>query len=132
MASVPVLIVDDNPMNLKLERTLLEIENYKVLTAKNAEDALETLKNFTPKLILMDLQMPDVDGVELTRRLKSDPQTRMIKILMLTSYGQMGDEKRALEAGCDGYIFKPIDTKTFPGIVADCLHRDPNHPQAGS
>lgn len=128
MAMEPVLIVDDNPMNLKLERTLLELENYKVLTAKNAEDALETLKSFQPQLIVMDLQMPGMDGVELTRKLKADPKTKMIKVLLLTSYAQMGDEKRAREAGCDGYVHKPIDTKTFPGIVADCLRKDTNGP----
>ena len=128
MAMEPVLIVDDNPMNLKLERTLLELENYKVLTAKSAEDAIETLKSFQPHLIVMDLQMPGMDGVELTRKLKSDPKTQKIKVLLLTSYAQMGDEKRAVEAGCDGYVYKPIDTKTFPGIVADCLHKDTNGP----
>jgi CheY-like chemotaxis protein len=128
MAMEPVLIVDDNPMNLKLERTLLELENYKVLTAKSAEDALETLKSFQPQLIVMDLQMPGMDGVELTRKLKTDPKTQGIKVLLLTSYAQMGDEKRALEAGCDGYIYKPIDTKAFPAIVADCLRKDTNGP----
>ena len=131
MAKETVLIVDDNPMNLKLERTLLEIEDYKVMTAKSAEDALETLKNFTPKLILMDLQLPGIDGVELTRQLKNDPNYNHIRVLLVTSYGQMGDEKRAWEAGCDGYITKPIDTKTFPAAVANCLQNHTDGPSAG-
>src|SRR6185369_2854172 len=85
MSQEPILIVDDNPMNRKLERVLLEAEDYKVITAVDAEDALDRLRTFKPKLILMDLQLPGMDGVELSRRLKSDPALKNIVILMVTS-----------------------------------------------
>jgi CheY-like chemotaxis protein len=121
MSQEPILIVDDNPMNRKLERVLLEAEDYKVLTAVDAEDALKVLRTFKPKLILMDLQLPGMDGVELSRRLKSDPGLKNIVILMVTSYDLKGQEERALAAGCAAYIHKPIDTRSLPKIVADCL-----------
>lgn len=117
MLREPILIVDDNQMNLKLERLLLEVEGYQVQIAKSALDALAVLKNFHPRLILMDFGLPGLDGVELTRQLRKDPQNKDIVILLLSSYDQKGDEERAMAAGCDGYIHKPIDTKTFPGVV---------------
>lgn len=121
MSSVPILIVDDNPANLKLARMLLAAEGYDVRTAGDAEEAMAVLGGFRPRLILMDLQMPGVDGFELTRRLKSDPGTRGIVILALTAYAMKGDEDRASAAGCDGYIAKPIDTRTLPHVVARYL-----------
>jgi len=121
MAGEPILIVDDNPANLKLARVLLTGEGYEVRTAADAEEALSVLKGFSPRLILMDLQMPGMDGFELTRRLKADPATRGIVILALTAYAMKGDEERARAAGCDGYVAKPIDTRTLPGLIARCL-----------
>ncbi|OGQ82025.1 MAG: two-component system response regulator [Deltaproteobacteria bacterium RIFCSPLOWO2_12_FULL_60_19] len=121
MAGEPILIVDDNPMNLKLVRVLLAGEGYDVKTATNAEEALEVLKTFPPRLILMDIQLPEMDGLELTRRLKANGETRGIVILALTAYAMKGDEEKALNAGCDGYIAKPIDTRKLPSQVAGFL-----------
>jgi two-component system cell cycle response regulator DivK len=121
MPGESILVVDDNPANLKLARVLLASEGYEVRTAGDAEEALEVLTAFSPRLILMDLQLPGMDGLALTRQLKKDPKTRDIVIVALTAYGMKGDEERARAAGCDGYVVKPIDTRTLPGVVADCL-----------
>jgi len=116
-----ILIVDDNLANLKLVRVLLQVEGYEVRTASDAEEALAVLEEFHPRLILMDIQLPGVDGLELTRRLKADPKTRNILVVALTAYAMRGDEQRVLEAGCDGYLSKPIDTRALPGVVAGYL-----------
>jgi two-component system, cell cycle response regulator DivK len=118
MAGEPILVVDDNPANLRLLRLLLSAGSYEVRTAEGAEDALSVLAGFRPRLILMDLQMPGMDGFELTRLLKADPRTRDIVIVALTAYAMKGDEEKAREAGCDGYVSKPIDTRTLPDLVA--------------
>ena len=123
MAAEPILIVDDNPTNLKLAQRLLTLEGYEVRTATDAEEALTILERFRPRLILMDLQLPGLDGLALTRRLKADPATRDITIVALTAYAMKGDEEKALVAGCDGYIAKPINTRTLPGVVARYLNR---------
>jgi two-component system, cell cycle response regulator DivK len=118
MAGEQILIVDDNPANLKLARVLLMTEGYTVLTAVNAEQALVVLKTARPRLILMDLQLPGIDGLELTRRIKSNPETKEIIILALTSYAMKGDQEKALASGCDGYYSKPIDTVELPKAIA--------------
>jgi CheY-like chemotaxis protein len=122
-ANVEILIVDDNPVNLKLAQLLLTGEGYRVRTANDAEEALEVLKAFSPRLILMDIQLPGMDGLELTRRLKADPATRDITILGLTAYAMKGDQEKILAAGCDGYIPKPIDTRTLPEVISQYLER---------
>src|SRR6266571_3779701 len=109
MAGEPILIVDDNATNLKLLRVLLGKEGYAIRTADSAEDALAMLAEFRPRLILMDIQLPGMDGLELTRRLKADPETRDIIVLAVTSYAMKTDQEKALAAGCDGYVTKPID-----------------------
>ena len=121
MPSEPVLVVDDNAQNLKLVRVLLLSEGYDVRTAVDAEEALRVLETFTPALILMDLQLPGMDGLELTRQLKADPERHGIAIVALTAYAMKGDDLKALTAGCDGYIAKPIDTRSLPDIVAAYL-----------
>jgi two-component system, cell cycle response regulator DivK len=122
----PILIVDDNPMNLKLCKRLLEGEHYQVLTSKNAEETLKLLERFHPKLILMDFQLPGMDGVDLTRKIRSNPENQKMVILMVTSNDLQGDEAKAKAAGCDGYIQKPINTQTLPGIIAGYLRKDSN------
>ena len=122
MSGPAILIVDDNPVNLKLVRVLLIAEGYEVRTAADAEEALEILGTWRPRLILMDLQLPGMDGLELTQRLKADPATREIVILALTAYAMKGDEEKALAVGCDGYLSKPIDTRALSGIIAGHLH----------
>jgi CheY-like chemotaxis protein len=123
MACESILIVDDNPQNLKLARILLTGEGYDVRTAIDAEHALEVLGSFNPRLILMDLQLPGMDGLTLTRQLKSDPARAAIIIVALTAYAMKGDREKALAAGCDGYVTKPIDTDALPKTVAQCLKK---------
>jgi CheY-like chemotaxis protein len=123
MNGAVILIVDDNPANLKLARVILVTEGYDVRTANDAQEALRVVSTITPRLILMDIQLPDMDGLELTRRLKLDPRYRDIVIVALTAYAMKGDDEKAKKAGCDGYVTKPIDPETLPNIVADFLAR---------
>lgn len=129
MAGEPILVVDDNPANLKLLRLLLSAESYAVRTAGDAGEALAVLREFTPRLILMDLQMPGMDGFELTRHLKRDAATQGIIVVALTAYAMKGDEEKARAAGCDDYVSKPIDTRTLPALIARHL-ADPGGPRA--
>ncbi|HLV67365.1 MAG TPA: response regulator [Polyangiaceae bacterium] len=131
MPGEPILIVDDNPQNLKLARVLLLGEGYTVRTAIDAEEALRVLEEFQPALILMDVQLPGMDGLTLTRRLKADPQRADIVIVALTAYAMKGDEARVLAAGCDGYIAKPIDVDALPRLVADHLRRRRDRAEPG-
>jgi len=112
-----ILVVDDNVTNLKLIEYLLKAKGYDVLTAIDADSALDAVRAQRPALVLMDLQLPGMDGLELTRKLKSDPSTAAIAIVAVTAYAMKGDEQRALDAGCDGYIAKPIDTRALPQVV---------------
>ncbi len=121
MAGEAILVVDDNPTNLKLARLTLSVEGYQVKTAVDAEQAQAILETFRPRLILMDIQLPGMDGLELTRILKSDPHTQAIVVLAVTAYAMKGDEELALQAGCDGYVTKPIDTRTLSATVAKYL-----------
>jgi CheY-like chemotaxis protein len=123
MKETNVLIVDDNPMNMKLVRVLLTGEGYEVRTAADAVEALDVLREWRPHLILMDIQLPGIDGLELTRRLKADSATDRIIIIGLTAYAMKGDEERILAAGCDAYIAKPIDTRTLPGVIATIIEK---------
>ena len=121
MAAEKILIVDDNPANLKLAKVLLVKEGYEVKTAADAEEALKVLEVFKPRLILMDIQLPGMDGLTLTRQLKDNPATGEILIVALTAYAMKGDDEKARAAGCDGYITKPFDTLAFPGLIAGYL-----------
>jgi two-component system, cell cycle response regulator DivK len=121
MAGESILIVDDNAANLKLARVLLQAEGYVVRTAVDTDQALQMLNLFRPDLILMDIQLPGMDGLELTRRLKADSATRHIPIVALTAYAMKGDDQKTADAGCDGHIAKPIDTRRFPRLVAKFL-----------
>jgi CheY-like chemotaxis protein len=121
-----VLIVDDNRANLKLARVVLSLEGLDVRTALSAEEALTELESFTPDLILMDLQLPGIDGLQLTRKLKADPNRHHITVLAVTAYAMKGDMERALAAGCDGYISKPFDPPTLCSLVAHHLTSKPS------
>jgi CheY-like chemotaxis protein len=125
MSGEPILIVDDNPTNLKLARIVLEDAGFAVETAGDAEEALRRIAARKPRLILMDLQLPGIDGLELTRRLKGDPAHAGTVILALTAYAMKGDEKKARAAGCDGYVTKPINVETLPRVVAAHLAEQP-------
>jgi CheY-like chemotaxis protein len=113
-----ILIVDDNVTNLKLVAYLMKSKGYDVGTAVDAESALVEIRTHRPRLILMDLQLPGTDGLELTRRLKADPVTRGILVIAVTAYAMKGDQDRALAAGCDDYVTKPIDTRALPETIA--------------
>ncbi len=116
-----ILIVDDNQLNTKLVRVLLTGEGYEVRTALDAQEALEELNRATPDLILMDIQLPGIDGLELTRRLKADEKNRDIRIIALTAYATKGHEERIIAAGCDAYVPKPVDTRTLPELIKKYL-----------
>jgi CheY-like chemotaxis protein len=118
MAGETILVVDDNPINTKLVSFILAARGYVVRTAGDAQEALALIKETPPRLILMDIQLPGMDGLALTRLLKADPQTSGIIIFALTAYAMKGDDQRAREAGCDGYITKPIDTAALPRLIA--------------
>jgi CheY-like chemotaxis protein len=117
------MVVDDHPTNLKLVSDVLAFEGHRVLKAVDAEAALELLLQSTtlPDLILLDIALPGMDGLTLTRRLKADPRTASVRVVAVTAFAMVGDEMKALEAGCDGYIAKPIDTRALPGQVAAFL-----------
>jgi CheY-like chemotaxis protein len=128
LAGEPILVVDDNAQNLKLARVILTSEGYQVRTAVDAEDALTILESFAPRVILMDIQLPRMDGLALTRRLKSDPRHRDIVIIAVTAYAMKGDDEKALEAGCDGYMSKPIDAQALSAMIARHLKSAPETP----
>ncbi len=125
MAGELILVVDDNALNLKLVRFLLVKRGYRVRTAVDAGEALSALAAQIPDLILMDLQLPGIDGLELTRRIRERPELRDLPIVAVTASAMRGDEERALAAGCNGYVAKPIDTQTFPLLVEAHLARRP-------
>ncbi len=119
--SARILIVDDNPMNLKLARLVVTAEGHEAEVATGASEAMALLGERRPDLILMDLEMPVVDGVELTRRLKADPLTAAIPVVALTAAAMHRDRERAAEAGCAGFVTKPLDTRAFAATIAPYL-----------
>lgn len=123
MGTNSILVVDDSADNLLLTRLLLESEGFEVRTTEDAAQTLDVLSSYKPQLILMDLQLPGTDGLELTRRLRRDPAWEKVTIVALTAYAMKGDEENALAAGCDGYITKPIDTRTFAALIRGYLDR---------
>jgi CheY-like chemotaxis protein len=122
MSSPPVaLVVEDNEVNQLLTASVLEREGFVVDLAADSIQALEQLRARTPDVILMDVQLPGVDGLALTRQIKADPATARITIVALTAHAMAGDREQTLAAGCAGYISKPIDTRTFARQVRDFL-----------
>ena len=116
-----VLVVDDHPINLKLACDMMEHEGYLVDRAGTAEAALACIARQVPDLILMDLGMPGMDGLTLTRKLRSQEATRDVPVVALTAFAMKRDEEKAMEAGCDAYISKPIDTRRLPGQLSALL-----------
>ena len=117
MAAERVLIVDDNPYNVKLARRLLVSEGFDVRNATAPDDVFEIATNWAPQLILMDLQLPGMDGLTLTRRLRTNPAHAATVIVAFSALISPADERLALDAGFDGYIAKPIDTRQFGSMV---------------
>ena len=119
-----ILVVDDNPTNLKLVSDVLQFDGFRILKAADAEVAQEIIREALPDLILMDIALPGMDGLTLTRQLKADTRTRHIPIVALTAFAMKGDDDKARQAGCDGYITKPIDTRKLPEQVAEWLAKE--------
>jgi CheY-like chemotaxis protein len=123
MANKSILIVEDNPMNLKLIRDVLQIEGYETLEAESGETGVELARERHPAVILMDVNLPQMDGREAMKILKADASTRQIPIIAVTSLAMKGDRERLLAAGFDGYISKPIDIKELPRLVESYVAR---------
>jgi CheY-like chemotaxis protein len=115
-----ILIVDDNELNIKLFNAILR-NDYEVSTAASAEDGLESVRRSQPDLILMDIQLPGMDGLTATRAIKNDEGLNTIPVIALTSFAMVGDREKALAAGCDGYLPKPIDIQRLKSTIARFL-----------
>jgi two-component system cell cycle response regulator DivK len=112
-----VLIVEDNEQNLKLARDVLEFNGFRTIEARRADDAIELALRYTPDVILMDIQLPDMDGVAALSRLRAEPRTRSTPVIAVTAFGMTTDREQLLDAGFDDYILKPIDIRSFPDRV---------------
>ena len=123
MASETILIVEDNFMNMELVTDILEANGYRVIQAITGNEALNKVNETSPDLVLMDIQLPGLDGLTATGIIKDNPETRDIPIIALTAHAMRGDEEKALMAGCDGYISKPIDTRALPITVREHLDK---------
>jgi CheY-like chemotaxis protein len=123
MTGKSILLVDDSVHNLKLTRFLLGQEGFDVRTAENAEQALIALEKHIPSLILMDIQLPGMDGLQLTRHLRRDASLNGVPIVAFTASAIKGDEDIARASGCDGYVTKPIDTRTLGNQVREFLNQ---------
>ena len=121
MPDYTVLIVEDNEKNMKVFRDLMQIHGHRTLEARDGPTGLEMAREHLPDLILMDIQLPVMDGYEVTRRLKTDEATQGILIVAVTSYAMTGEEEKAREAGCDAYISKPIDIRNLIETVKGLL-----------
>jgi CheY-like chemotaxis protein len=120
-----VLVIEDNLLNLELVRDLLEAHGFGVLHARTAEEGIRLARETHPDLVLMDLSLPGMDGLAATRALRADSLTKNLKIIALTAHAMKGDETIALEAGCDGYLTKPIDTRKFVPFLRDFIQQRP-------
>lgn len=132
MAGESVLVVEDNDKNLKLLRDLLQLRGYKVLEGHTAEQGLRLAAERTPGLVLMDIQLPDLDGVSALKRLRADPATAAIPVVALTAFAMKDDRDRFLAAGFDGYLPKPIDIRALPDQVRVFIERGRQTPAADS
>jgi len=119
-----VLVVEDSPLNRKLVETILKPHGYRVISAENGQAGVEAALREQPDLILMDVMMPVMNGYDATRHLKDHRETARIPVVALTASAMPHERDQAMEAGCDGYISKPIDTRAFPGQIQHFLVRD--------
>ena len=116
-----ILIVEDNPKDMRLIEMTLRPKGYTLLRATDGEEALDMAIKDKPDLIMMDIHLPKVSGLEVTKRLRQMPTFNHIPIIAVTAYAMKGDEERIIEAGCDAYLPKPINTRQLPGVVAEML-----------
>lgn len=124
MENKEILVIEDNQLNMKLVRSLLQLGKFKVREAMDAETGIKLAREQQPDLILMDIQLPGMDGLNATKIIRKDPDLSNIPVVALTSYAMQGDEEKAKSVGCIGYIAKPIDTRSFLDTVAGYL--EPN------
>jgi two-component system cell cycle response regulator DivK len=118
-----ILIVEDNPTNMRLIRMLLSNKGYSLLEATDGEEALAVARKGRPDLVVMDIQLPKMDGLEVTRRLRQTPEFRQTPIVAFTASAMEGDRERIIASGCDEYISKPVNTHRFLQLVAKMLRR---------
>ena len=121
--SKKILIVEDNPQNMKVAKMTVSPHGYTLLEASNGDEALEKAVRDKPDLIIMDIQLPKMSGLEVTERLRQMPDFRSIPIIAVTAYAMKGDKEKAIAAGCDAYLSKPINTRRLPKVVAEMLSR---------
>lgn len=121
-----ILVVEDDSINMRLAQHILEAQGYTVLGAATAREALERIESTLPDLILMDVQLPDMDGTTIVRLLRENAATRSIIIVALTACAMKGDRERILQMGCNGYISKPIDVRDFINTVRGFLNKNEN------
>jgi two-component system cell cycle response regulator DivK len=123
MTGRQILVVEDNERNLKLVRDVLLFAGYEVISARSAEQGVALARERVPDLVLMDLQLPAMDGTEALRILRADPLTREIPVVAVTAFAMKDDRERALDAGFNSYVEKPINVRAFPELVRGFLHR---------
>lgn len=121
MTNKKILIIEDNALNLELATDLLELHGFAVASARTAEEGLRLARELLPALVLMDFSLPGMDGLSATKNLKTDPATRHLAVVGLTANAMKGAQETALRAGCDGYLTKPIDTRTFATTVKNFI-----------
>ena len=121
-----ILVVEDNEKNRKLIRVVLKAKGYEIIEAEDAETAINYLKTNVPDLILMDIGLPGLDGLQLTRQIKQNEATKKIPVIAVTAHAMCGDEEKILGAGCDDYISKPINVGEFPLTIARVLENSKN------
>jgi CheY-like chemotaxis protein len=121
MGKKSILVIEDNELNMKFVKGLLQIGGYSMLEANAAETGIDMTREHPPDLILMDIQLPGMDGLSATRKILSDADLKHIPIVALTSYAMEGDKEKALAAGCTGYITKPIQKESFLNAISQYL-----------
>ena len=118
-----ILVVEDNPMNMRLIEMTLNAQNYTLLKATDGQEALAIARREQPDLIIMDINLPGINGLEVTRKLRETPEFKDTPIIGITAYAMKGDKEKVLEAGCDAYLSKPVDTRQLPVIIAEMLEK---------
>jgi two-component system, cell cycle response regulator DivK len=121
MSSPTVLIIEDNPLNVELATDLLEASGFRIQSTRTAEDGIRLARELSPDVVLMDISLPGMDGLCATRTLRADPATRHLIVIGLTAHAMKGDEGTALDAGFDGYLTKPIDTRAFVPTIRNFI-----------
>jgi len=119
-----ILIIEDNPLNMRLVEMVLKAKNYALLEAANGEQGLDVAIKERPDLIIMDIQLPKMNGLEVARKMRKYPALRHTPIIGVTAYAMKGDREKIIQAGCDKYMSKPIDTRELPKVIAEMLSRD--------